>query len=239
LTPDVVHVWHLPLQPPAALAQIAAGVLTGAEQARAARFAQPEDRIRFQLGRLAVRVLLSRYQGRPVDEIRVGADAQGKPQASGAASAAGIQFNLSHSGEWILAAFGLGMAVGIDVEQMRCERARAELAQYFMSAGEWRAWRQLDEAQRCAAFFKCWTSKEAFLKAHGIGLRSALRSIEVSVDPAQPAQLLDAPRELAPQDWRLHTIAAAAEHAATLAVASVSAQVIEIIDVSWQALGVS
>jgi 4'-phosphopantetheinyl transferase len=184
-------------------------------------------------------MLLSKYQGRPVSEVTIEADAQGKPQAGAAATTEGIQFNLSHSGEWILAAFSVGVAVGIDVEQMRCERARAELAEYFMSAAEWRVWQQLDETQGCTAFFKCWTSKEAFLKGHGIGLRSALRSIEVSVDPLQPAQLLGAPRELQPQGWRLHTIAAAAGHAATLAVACASAQVIEIIDVSWQALGVS
>ncbi|HEY3731088.1 MAG TPA: 4'-phosphopantetheinyl transferase superfamily protein [Steroidobacteraceae bacterium] len=236
---DVVHVWHLPVQPPETMARAAAAMLTSAEHSRAARFQRSEDRDRFLLGRLGARLLLSRYQGRPVSEVSIEADTQGKPQAGGASNASAIQFNLSHSGEWILAAFAVDLSVGIDVEQMRSERVRTDLVEYFMSEGEQRAWQQLGTAQRCASFFKCWTSKEAFLKGHGIGLRTELRTIEVSVDPEQPARLLSAPRELAPEGWRLHTIGVASDHAATAAVASPSAQVVEIIDVSWQGLGVS
>ncbi|HEY1724244.1 MAG TPA: 4'-phosphopantetheinyl transferase superfamily protein [Steroidobacteraceae bacterium] len=239
LARNAVHVWHIPVQPPAAMARMASTVLTSAEQARAARFVRAEDRIRFQLGRLAARLLLSRYQGQPLGEVTIEPDQHGKPQAGGASKADPIQFNLSHSGEWILAAFAIGLALGIDVEQMDSERVRAELVEYFMSDAERRAWQQLDEAQRCAAFFKCWTSKEAFLKGHGIGLRTALRSIEVSVDPAEPARLLSAPGELSPQGWRLYTLGTAAGYAGTLAVAASSAQVVEIVDVSWQALGAS
>jgi 4'-phosphopantetheinyl transferase len=75
--------------------------------------------------------------------------------------------------------------------------------------------------RRAEAFFKCWTSKEAYIKGLGDGLAIPLRSFEVCVDPARPARLLR-PYEAAPAGaaWSLHDVRALPlGYAATLAAA--------------------
>jgi 4'-phosphopantetheinyl transferase len=63
------------------------------------------------------------------------------------------------------------------------------LSERFFSAAERRALRAAPVAARDAAFFSCWTRKEAYIKAIGEGLSCALDSFDVSVAPAAPRLL--------------------------------------------------
>jgi 4'-phosphopantetheinyl transferase len=145
-----------------------------------------------------------------------------------------VHFNVSHAGSWILAAFARSFPVGIDVECLRGKGVSEGLIEYCMSDRERRTLNTLPKEKQIAAFFKCWTSKEAWLKGLGVGLTLPLKAIEVSIDPDQPAQLLAAPPELCPGDWRLSTLEFSAPYAATVAVAAKSAAIVDISVDSWR-----
>jgi 4'-phosphopantetheinyl transferase len=236
LAPDEVHVWRIPLDAPGAPMHDAAQLLTPTEQARAARFTQAEDRCRFQTARAATRCILGRYLGLPPAQVAIVVDRRGKPRLDASTIPVDrlLQFNISHAGSWILAAFARSFAVGIDVECLRAKGVTEELIGYCLSANERRTLATLPIEKQIAAFFKCWTSKEAWLKGLGLGLTAPLQAIEVSIDPDQPAQLLTAPPELCPGDWCLSTLAFSAPYAATLAVAAKSAVVVDISVDSWR-----
>lgn len=228
--------WRIPLEAAAAAASDFSHLLTDLELARASRFRRDEDRMRFQLGRAATRCILANYLELPPTKIRIEQHPAGKPSLSAATFALDrrIQFNLSHSGRWIVAAFARSFPVGIDVEAVTAERATEDLIAYFMSDNERRMLQRLPKHQHTAAFFKCWTSKEAFVKGVGVGLSMPLKAIEVSLDPDQPAQLISAPAEFRADQWRLHTLVVSETYAATLAVEDPLAEVVEITVAGWR-----
>ena len=230
LAKDVVHVWRIPIAAPDAIARDFSQVLTPGEQARANRYTRGQDRARFQVGRAATRCILGSYLGLPPSKVAIDLDRRGKPQlnASRVPIERRVHFNLSHSGSWIVAAFAVSFPVGIDIEQIRADAITEDLIAYFMSDSERRSLQSLPWEQQPAAFFKCWTSKEALLKGLGVGVTVPLRAIDVSIDPDRPAQLIAAPPTLGADDWHLHTLEFSTPYAATLAVAAKSAEIVDI-----------
>jgi 4'-phosphopantetheinyl transferase len=236
LAPHEVHVWRIPLDAPGAAMHDPGLLLTPTEQARAARFTQAEDRCRFQTARAATRCILGGYLGVPAAQVGIVLGRLGKPQLDAATVPADrlLQFNVSHAGSWIVAAFARSFAVGIDVECLTATAVSEELIGHCLSDNERRTLAALPQEKQIAAFFKCWTSKEAWLKGLGLGITAPLQAIEVSIDPDQPAQLLTAPLELRPADWWLRTLEFSAPYAATVAVAAKSAVLVDISVDSWR-----
>jgi 4'-phosphopantetheinyl transferase len=233
---NAVHVWRIPVAASAAQMSEFSHLLNETERQRASRFVPEVDRLRFVLGRAATRALLSRYLARPAAAIDLVADAHGKLrlQTASAADQPVIHFNLSHSGDWVVIAFSRACAVGIDVEAIAARAASADLIAYVMGDQEQQRLQSLPASRRHAGFFKCWTSKEAFMKGCGVGLTEALKSIEVCVDPDQPARLIGAPAELHLEAWSLHTLAFPDGYAGTLAVASPSVDIVDTVVDSWR-----
>ena len=83
-----------------------------------------------------------------------------------------------------------GQEVGVDVERIRPEFATETIAEKFFSPSEVKSLRGLPLALQPAAFFNCWTRKEAFLKARAEGLTSPLDQFAVSLLPGEPPALL-------------------------------------------------
>jgi 4'-phosphopantetheinyl transferase len=81
--------------------------------------------------------------------------------------------------------------LGIDVEHIRPESAGENIATRYFSAREVGELRSLPPQARVQAFFDCWTRKEAYVKATGMGLQIPLDRFAVSLSPDQPAQFLE------------------------------------------------
>ncbi|MFH9605894.1 4'-phosphopantetheinyl transferase family protein [Streptomyces sp. NPDC017448] len=185
-----VHVWQGSTRdaPPAAALRL----LSAAERTVMLR-RPPTEGVRYAGAHIAVRQILSRYLGVPAAGLRFGtrpcpwcADpGHGRPVVAGPPT--GLDFNLSHAGpHWALAVTTAG-PVGIDIEDGR-SGSSAGTAELVLSASELTYVNSRPEgAAREAAFLRCWTRKEAVVKAIGTGITADLHELEVR--PERPGPL--------------------------------------------------
>jgi 4'-phosphopantetheinyl transferase len=165
-------------------------ILAEAEINRANRFRFHKDRERFVAGRGLLRVILSPYLGLPANEIIFTYGSHGKPGIRRQEGRPAIQFNLAHSAGTAIYAITRDRPVGIDIELVNHEFPIESVAERFFSKVEVAAFRSLPRDMQRIAFFKCWTRKEAFIKALGDGLSCPLADFDVSLTPGERARLL-------------------------------------------------
>jgi 4'-phosphopantetheinyl transferase len=204
-----VHVWAVPLHGDA---ERFGAVLSPAEQQRLQRFHFADHRRRYQIGHGALRAILAGYTGTPAAKLEFKQGPRGKPYLAGA----GPFFNLSHSGK--LALVGVSQTeLGLDVEKVRHLESLTEIARKHFSPVEFDALAALQGDERELAFYRCWTRKEAYIKALGEGLSMPLDSFDVS--------LCEAPRFLRcrdgaddPANWSLLDVSPGPEFVGAAAV---------------------
>ncbi|PWR21167.1 4'-phosphopantetheinyl transferase family protein [Zavarzinia aquatilis] len=182
------------------------------EQRRAAKFRRPLDRRRFLRSRGALRRILSDYTGQAPAGLDIGADENGRPRL---ADPSIMDFNSSRSGNFALIALTRHCRIGVDIEQVQADFPCMDLAKTFFSRNENTSLGALPTPRRTAGFFQAWVSKEACVKAWGMGLSLPLDSFDVCADPSAPAALLDDRSGGSPL-W-LYRIAAPDGYAATVA----------------------
>jgi 4'-phosphopantetheinyl transferase len=184
-----VHLWRASLDCDAPVLSRLETTLSPDELARANRFVFPADRSHFVAARGILRELLGAYLRLLPAELKFRYGNHGKPALDRNASAADLQFNLSHSGGIAIYAFSLGRRLGVDVEQIRPQRAGEDIARRYFAPREVRELQALPAHLRTQGFFLCWTRKEAYVKAHGAGLSLPLDSFTVSLTPGRTAEL--------------------------------------------------
>ncbi len=133
---------------------------------------------------------MGRYAGREPSAIAFRYGGWGKPGLDEARDGDGLQFNLSHSGDLALLAVARGRRLGIDVEAVRPMADAGPIAARFFSPRECERFRRLPESEQLAAFFRCWTRKEAYMKATGAGMSMPLDQFDVTLSPGEPPALL-------------------------------------------------
>lgn len=190
LATEAAHVWCLPLDVPESFLTELWTLLSEDERQRAARFLFDKHRRRFVACRGQVRKILSSYLGSPAEQIRFRYESMGKPALDSPWSDSGVRFNVSHSHEMALCALALGRELGVDVEHIREPSDFDGLAERFFAKSEVGALRALPQEERLAAFFNCWTRKEALLKAAGTGLSFPLDRVVVTLAPDEPARVV-------------------------------------------------
>jgi 4'-phosphopantetheinyl transferase len=174
--PADVDVWHVMM--PGAEMGIDRSVLDGTELEHAARYRHQADRVRFLCTRVALRCLLGTRLGLKPSQVRFAIANRGKPEL--AAAYGELSFNVSHSGEHALIAISDSRTVGVDVERMDPAMDWRELLELVCTADEKRDLMAQPAPMQREHFFRCWTAKEALLKALGLGIAEGLHAVTVN-----------------------------------------------------------
>jgi 4'-phosphopantetheinyl transferase len=197
-----VHLWRARLDVGVSVGRRLRGKLTADELERADRFRFEIHRTRYVVSRAVLRELLSRYLHVPVQEIRIVANAHGKPELLD--RDLNLQFNLTHAGSLAVYVFATGRRVGVDVEEMSRDVGFRELAARFFSLEERAAFDAVREEDVRRTFYECWTRKEAYIKALGLGVTHGLDNFSVAIGPGvKPALVHSQVDEEAPKKWEI------------------------------------
>lgn len=154
--------------------------LNSEERDRTERLRAESDRQRFILARGFLRSILGDYLGCAAADVPLTLGEQGKPLCREPDGGELVPFNLSHSHGIALLGVSASGAIGVDLEAVRFETDWKRLTRRFFAPRETEWLLSLPEEEGRAAFFRCWTAKEAFLKAVGVGLTRPLSAVEVA-----------------------------------------------------------
>lgn len=163
------HIWKLRWRELETFWEWHKSLLEKEEYQKAEHYRFYEDKIRYLAGKIALKMLLKEYSG--VDKIVFIKGKYGKLYWEAPPGHREITFNLSHSGEWVLAIFACQQAVGIDVQKMGVIPEYIEIAEKFFATEEAAEIREAGNSER---FYQYWAAKEAYLKALGIGLNRGM-----------------------------------------------------------------
>ena len=210
LPSGTIHVWSIPLDPPAERVEQMGRYLAADERQRANRFRFEQHRRQYTVGRGALRMLLAAYLGMRPEKVEFTYGPRGKPFLAPSLGAQDLQFNLSNSHELAVAGFVRGPEIGIDLEYRRPMPDCEQIAERFFSQSEREVLRGIPGPRKEEAFFNCWTRKEAYLKAVGEGLAAPLDSFDVTLAPGDPPRMLtlQGDAERAARWWFRHLLPA-------------------------------
>jgi 4'-phosphopantetheinyl transferase len=209
---EEIHVWQAWLDRDAEAVKRLELTLSPDEIARANRFHFEKDKRHYIVGRGLLRELLANYLGEDPKRLEFAYGEYGKPSLAGAQASSGLSFNLSHSAGLAVYAFAKNRNLGIDAERIKPDFVSEDIARRYFSPREVDDLFSLPPTERPEAFFRCWTRKEAYLKARGAGLQIPLDSFSVSLLPGQPAGFLGGVEPC----WRLAAFVAAEGYAAAI-----------------------
>ena len=138
--------------------------LNNQENQRLQRFIRVEDQALFLAAHCLKRWCLGAVLGEVATALRFYASDYGKPMLC----CARVDFNLSHSGDWVVLAICNNGAVGVDVECQRNAQIWRDVIPQISAVG-----------QPELTPLKHWTAKEAVLKALGQGLYLEPKNIPI------------------------------------------------------------
>jgi 4'-phosphopantetheinyl transferase len=219
LPQDEVHVWRARLDWPSEYIARLWQALSSDERERADRFYFPTDRTRHVIGRALSRLLLGHCLGITADKVRFQYGGRGKPSLATDLRQTSLNFNVSHSGDFVLVALAYRRNLGIDIERI-CANIEADgIANRVFSASERLSLAALPAGMRHDAFFACWTRKEAYVKGRGDGLSLAMDEFDVAFLPGQEPRLVETRHDPAEAGrWTLRDLEAGPNYRAALAV---------------------
>jgi 4'-phosphopantetheinyl transferase len=142
----------------------------------ALRFYKEEDRFRSILGKLLVHYYFKKNKltGESVQLMKK--DSFNRPYISG-----DVDFNISHSGNYVICAFSTKTRVGVDIEKI----TSLDIGDfdYIFHPAELKAIKQ--STMPMQLFFDVWVKKEAVTKADGRGLGCPLKEIDTLMSPVE------------------------------------------------------
>lgn len=193
-------------------------ILDRDERERAGRFQFDRDRREFIAAHALLRRMLAFHLGQPAAAWQFAIGAFGKPTIDEKLRVSDIDFNMSHTRDLVAAAVVSHATIGVDVEQIDRAKADFAVAKAYFAPPEVELLRRAAERERAGRFFQLWTLKEAYLKATGAGLGTALDSFAFTLAPVRISFLTDL-ADL-PQRWHFRTLPTTGRHVLSVAVAN-------------------
>lgn len=163
--------------------------LSDRDRQRATRFRCLIDRDNFILGRTLVQRLIQPNAATSPCVVSIGN--HGKPYIPGAWA-----FNVSHSSRWVACAIAGAEPIGLDIEAFDGLGDYRGVLRMISHEAEQRWIERAPSEYREALFKRCWTRKEAILKATGVGLIDDLQAIDVRLHQEEPVFIHPAPLRL-------------------------------------------
>ncbi len=203
-----IDVHFLRLDPPAERIRALRGLLSPDEVVRADRLRYAPHGERFTAGRGQLREVLGSFLGIHPAGVRFRYSEHGKPFLSG--PDCGLFFSISRSSSRGMLAVTRSRRVGLDLEAVVPRIGQMWLARDVLSSTEQRELAALPEPQRLGAFFRCWTRKEAALKAIEGGPCIDPRDFTMPLAPA--------PAPIHVQGWTILDLRVEGPYCASLAV---------------------
>ena len=198
-------------------------LLSSNEVNKASKFKFVKDRNCYIISRGILRILLGKYLKKHPRDITFHYSKYGKPSLD---SNSMLKFNISHSGNTTVFGFINHLEIGVDVEKIKIDFDVLDLAKNFFSQGEIKSLESRPE-QLYKSFYRCWTRKEAFIKAKGSGLSFPLDSFTVSLDDDANAKLLETHWDVTEAaGWKFFSFIPLADYISAVAVESKEASIL-------------
>jgi 4'-phosphopantetheinyl transferase len=181
LKENELQLWRIVLDDPAGILPTCTSILSPEEQDRANRRRIGQVRNQFVLARACLRILLGHQLLISPRDVPIVADFHGKPGTPGL-NGKKVSYNIAHSQDTILIALCRQGSVGVDVEHIDRAVDIMEIAQEAFNQNETMKLAAVEDPDyRRLAFYRCWTQKEAVVKADGRGLSLLLSTFEVPI----------------------------------------------------------
>ncbi|MEL6525159.1 MAG: 4'-phosphopantetheinyl transferase superfamily protein [Chloroflexota bacterium] len=194
---DSIHIWQFTHDQPNSVVDSLYPMLSVEEKERIQRYYTPQLRARGTVRRGILRYLLGNYLQREPNMLSFSYSEYNKPYLD----TERIFFNLSHSEERVLIAI-CKQDIGVDIEAIKPLPDLMTVAKHHFSPAEQTALFSLSPSEQVIAFYRCWTRKEAFIKADGRGLSVPLDAFDVTLKSDQPARIT----RIAPSLTNIHTL---------------------------------
>jgi 4'-phosphopantetheinyl transferase len=167
-------------------------LLSDVEVGRRGAYAREDDRARFTLGAVLLRLVVGAHLGLGGAEVLVDRTCAecGQPHGRPRLTDGGLHLSVTHSGDFTGVAVTAAGPVGIDVEVVRSFDYRAILDDVL-------AHEEREREPTLREFVRYWTRKEAVLKATGAGLAVPMGAVVVT-RPARPPHLVRYPGDRTP-----------------------------------------
>jgi 4'-phosphopantetheinyl transferase len=181
LSDEEAHVFSVPISDYLPTTDQWLACLSQDERRRAEQFQLEAPRRRFVITRVALRRLLSQYLDVPAADVSLAYGPRGKPMLGGTTAGGSLQFNLAHTHDLALVAVTRGCDIGVDVERLRAVSHLESIARRYFHPSEVSEILKAPVESRNEAFLRCWTAKEAVIKAVGTGLTDSLAEFCIPV----------------------------------------------------------
>lgn len=206
-----VRVWPIKLYASNECIAQLRSLLSSAELHHVDQLRSPHLQQHYVMSQSVLRILLSRLLKVPAKQLSFTFSQNGKPALAGPTR---IRFNMSHSDGLALYAVAIDCSMGVDVERIRLIEDFQQIASSCFHPAELANLASLPSSDRPAAFFRCWTRKEAYIKAKGDGLTIPLDTFLVTLRPDEPARFAPC---LVALGWNLHHLDPAPGYVGALA----------------------